>query len=153
MPAWLPFAGRLELRRAVSSDPYNPAAAGARRRTHRVAWRVRPPPAKVTLAASFAATGCYGTDPTGAAVARLAREWVVRFCGSRSAAPPRLTELNRTGSPPSRTLAERSQRPQRRLLLEPQPWGSQTLADTSRRRLVFGLVEAVKPTESARLHS
>ncbi len=40
MPAWLPSVGGWVLRRAVSSAPYNPAVAGARRRTRRVAGPV-----------------------------------------------------------------------------------------------------------------
>jgi hypothetical protein len=73
-----------------------------------LAGPVRRQPAKVTPAASSAATGCYETDPTGAAVVRQVREWTGCFWGSRSAALQRLTELNRTGYPASCTLAERS---------------------------------------------
>jgi hypothetical protein len=47
-PAWLPSARGLEFRRAVSSAPYGPAAAGAPLHRHRAAWRVLLPTATTT---------------------------------------------------------------------------------------------------------
>src|SRR5271170_1861498 len=108
MPPWMSFAGDWKVRQAVSSVPYNPAAAAARRNGLRVAGPVRPPPPTETPATSYAAAECYGTDPTGVATAGLAREWVVWFCRSLSAAPQRLNELNRAGYLASRTLAANS---------------------------------------------
>src|SRR5712691_7344384 len=78
-PAWLLSVGGLEFRGVVSSTPYSPAEAGARQNRHRVAGPVRPQPAKATPATSSAAAGYCETDPTGAATARLAREWVMCF--------------------------------------------------------------------------
>src|SRR5713226_309729 len=109
MPAWSPSFGGLELRRAVSSAPYSPAVADARRNTHRVAGQARPQPATATPAASSVAAGCCETDPTAVVTARLARKWVC-FYGSLPVAPRRLNELNREGWLVSRTLAESSPR-------------------------------------------
>src|SRR5437016_2019791 len=107
MPAWLPSCGGVEPRRAASSAPYSPAAAGARRNTHRVYGPARPQPATAPPAALSAVPGCCETDPTAVATGRLIREGVL-FCASRSAAPRRLNELNRASGLASRTLAENS---------------------------------------------
>src|SRR6202050_2980387 len=108
MPPWVSFVGGWKVRPAVSSAPYNPAEAAARRNRLRVVGPVRPPPATATPAASSAAAGYCETDPTAVATARLARESAMDFCGSLSAAPRRLTELNRDGYLASRTLAGNS---------------------------------------------
>src|SRR6202521_5666975 len=107
MPAWLPYVG-WELRRAASSAPYSPAAAGARRDICRIVEPVRPQPATATPVAWCGAVGCCETDPTDAAIARSPQGSVVCFSGSLSDAPRRLTELNRRGYLASRTLTANS---------------------------------------------
>src|SRR5580658_514420 len=108
MPTWAPFAGDWKVHQAVSSAPYNPAVAAARRNRLRVAGPVRPQPATATPVAWSAAAGCCETDPTGVATARLARVRVVWLCRSSSAALGRLNELNRADYLASRTLTENS---------------------------------------------
>src|SRR6266851_4734611 len=108
MPAWLPCVGGREFLPAASSGPYSPAEAGAPLDICHVVGPVPLRLATVAPAASSAAAEYCETDPTGAAVARLPQESMVRYSGSLSDAPRRLTELNKAGCLESRTLLENS---------------------------------------------
>src|ERR1700728_16230 len=106
MPACAFFVGDGKLRRAVSLAPHSRAADDARRNTHRVPGQVRLRLATLNPAVSFPVVGCYESHSVGAVTARLARESLLRSCGSPSAAPRRRNELNRASQRSSRMLAE-----------------------------------------------
>src|SRR5260370_35295923 len=91
MPACVLFVGDGNLRRAVSSAPYSPAADDARRNTHRVPGPVQLRLATLNPAVSFAVVGGYESVPVGVVTAPLSREARLCSCGSASAPSRRLT--------------------------------------------------------------